>query len=177
MCYLYSVFYTLFLSRDKNIWNNAHSLLFFFSAHWNRDRPPDLKSPPLTIENFQICPLIGCFEPRIPVNWTFQDAWRRRSSSFSWCASTHPSQACTPLQPRSETWMKTTSYWHTTKHTHSALVSLFMLFFFQFQTLVTRRESVSEWESERAREEDFVLWCFCTCFKREYRNKMSTNLS
>lgn len=118
-------------------------LFFFFQSSNVRRRPPALISPPLSIESFDVRSdwLFWTANPsqlNIPSRVEEKQA---SSSSFSWCASTHP-RAHAPAaeernvdqtQPTEEKQLVT----ETTKQTHLTLVSLFMLFF-STQTLETR---------------------------------------
>jgi len=62
------------------------SYFYFLSVLRSRSSSHLLSCPRPFPLSLLMCALIGCFEPRIPINWTFQVAWRR----FSWCASTYP---------------------------------------------------------------------------------------
>jgi len=109
------------------------SYFYFLSVLRPRSSSHLLSCPRPFPLSLLMCALIGCFEPRIPINWTFQVAWRR----FSWCASTYPrarppaAESNVDQTQSTEEKQLTFVVTETTKQTHLTLVSLIVLFFFK----------------------------------------------
>lgn len=116
-----------------------------------------------------MCALIGCFEPRIRLNWTFQVAWRKSKQAteiqlMRVHAPTHPRARPPASAERNVDQTQSTEekqlVSETTKQTYLTLVSLFVLFF----SIETSPELVRGGGT-------LFFWRLCACFKREFPQK------